>query len=357
MTTATQLPARNEVAASDTWDLSSLYESPEAWESDFAKFKELSGGFEAFRGTLAQSASRLAEALTFDSKVDRLAERLGSFAFLKTTEDQANDDFQAMQNRFRNVAVGAAQAASFFRPEILAIPTEAMDKMLADPALKPFKLGLERMLRFRPHTLTDREERLLAMQGEMSAAASTAFRQLNDADLKFGNITDPEGNTVELTNATFSQFLIHPDRETRRQAFDQYYAQFKAHENTLAATLAGSIHRDVYYAKVRNYSSSLEAALFPDNVPTTVYDNLISAVRDSLPAVHHYLDVRKRKMGIDKVHHYDTYVPILSDIKKHHTWDQAVETILTARTAWFGVLGCFGRGPSRSLVRPVSESR
>lgn len=330
MSTATQLPSRSEVSASDTWDLASLYGDTQAWEADMAKLKELTGDFEPFRGTLGDSAERLAELLDFDSKFDRLAERLGTYAFLKTTEDQTNDEYQAMQNRFRNVAVSAAQAASFMRPEILSIPEDKMNQMLASESLAPYRLGLERMLRFRPHTLTDREERLLAMQGEMAATASSAFRQLNDADLKFGDITDSEGHTIELTNATFGQMLIHPDRDTRTRAFDQYYAQFKAHENTLSATLAGSIHRDVYYARARNYESSLQAALFPDNVPTAVYDNLIGAVRESLPAVHHYFEVRRRKMGIDKIHHYDTYVPILSDIKKHHTWDQAVETIMTA---------------------------
>jgi oligoendopeptidase F len=330
MSTATQLPTRGEVPAADTWDLSSLYDSAQAWETDFALLKEWIGGFEPFRGKLGGSAETLAAAMAFDSKVDRLIERLGTFAFLKTTEDQANDAHQALQNRFRNVAVSAAQAASFMRPEILAIPSETMDQMLASPQLEPYRLGLQRLLRFRPHTLSDREERLLAMQGEMAAAASTAFRQLNDADLKFGDLTDGDGETIELTNATFGQLLVHPDRDTRKRAFDQYYVQFKAHENTLTATLAGSIHRDVYYARVRNYDNSLQAALFPDNVPVAVYDNLIQAVRDSLPAVHEYFDVRRRKMGIEKIHHYDTYVPILSDIKKHHTWEQAVETILAA---------------------------
>ncbi len=330
MSTAAMLPSRSQVPAPDTWDLASLFPSDEAWEAAFADLKGRVEGFEQYRGRLGESAETLAEALQFDSDFDRAAERLGTYAFLKTTEDQTNNAYQGMQSRFRNLAVRAAQASSYMRPELLAIPVEQMDALLAAEPVAPFRLGLERMLRFRPHTLSDREERLLAMQGEMAAAASTAFRQLTDADLKFGTITDPDGNTIELSNATFGQLLIHPDRGTRRAAFEQYYDQFKGHENTLAATLAGSIHRDVYYAKVRNYESSLEAALFPDNVPTSVYDNLISAVRDSLPAVHHYFDVRRRKMGLSELHHYDTYVPILSDIQKRHSWDQAVETILTA---------------------------
>lgn len=327
MSTAT-LPDRKNVPVEDTWDLSSLYSSHQQWESDFAKLDAMIPNFEKYRGNLAASVETLLEALDFDSSFDRLAERLGTYAFLKTTEDQGNSDYQAMKSRFQNLSMRASQAASYMRPELLAIEESAMETFMADSRLSLYRLQLDRLLRFRPHTLSDREERLLAMQGEMSSAANNAFRQLNDADLRFGVIEDHEGREIELSHATFSQLLISPSRDVRRKAFQQYYKQFSDHENTLAATLTGSIHRDVYYAKARNYQSSLESSLFPDNVPTDVYDSLISSVRASLPAVHQYLDVRRRKMGLDDLHHYDTYVPILSGIKKHHTWDQAVEVIL-----------------------------
>ena len=137
-----------------------------------------------------------------------------------------------------------------------------------------------------------------------------------------------EGQLVELSNATFSQFLISPDRSVRKNSFHQYYQQFAAHENTFAATLSGSILKDVYYAQARGYEGALEAALFPDNMPSTVYDNLIASVRSNLPALHQYYDVRRRKMKLDDIHHYDTYVPILSDLSSHHGWDEAVELIL-----------------------------
>jgi oligoendopeptidase F len=295
----------------------------------------------------------LAEALTFDSEFDRACERLGTYAFLRTTEDQSDSDCQAMKARFQNLAVRAGQAASYMRPELLAIDPRTMTDLMADESLALFRLQLERLLRYRPHTLTDNEERILAMQGEMAAAAGNAFRQLNDADLRFGELEDHNGEKRELSHATFSQFLISPDRNVRRRAFDQYYEQFANHENTLTATLAGSIHRDVYQAKVRNFDSSLEAALFPDNVPVDVYDNLITAVRDSLPNVHHYLDVRRRKMNLKTIHHYDTYVPILSDIEKRHTWDEATDVVLKSLeplgTEYLGVLedGLRGRWADR----------
>ncbi|TWT91565.1 oligoendopeptidase F [Stieleria varia] len=327
MSTAT-LPSRDDVAASDRWDLSSLFVDDIAWNAAFTKLESKIPTYETFRGKLGESAKTLAQALDFDSQFDRDAERLGTYAFLKTTEDQADSDYQGMKSRFQNLAVRAGQAASYMRPELLAIDEEKMTQLITNPELALYRLQLERLLRYRPHTLTDNEERLLAMQGEMSGSAGNAFRQLNDADLRFGMLKDHEGNTIELSHATFAQFLQCPDREIRKKAFHQYYEPFLGHKNTLAATLAGSIHRDVYYARARNYSSSLESALFPDNVPVSVYENLISAVRDSLPAVHHYLDVRRRKMNLKDIHHYDTYVPILSGIKKRHTWDEAVEVIL-----------------------------
>ena len=327
MTSAT-LPERSEVSVNDTWDLSSLYVDDASWELDFTTLGTRVAKLESYRGRLAESAELLAEALDYDSDFDRLAERLGTYAFLKTTENQGNSDYQAMKARFQNLSVRASQATSYMRPELLAIPEDQMAALIVHPKLSLYRLQLERLLRYRPHTLTDGEERLLAMQGEMAMAAGDAFRKLNDADLRFGDIADHEGRTIELSHATFSQLLISPDRSVRRKAFDQYYKQFSDHENTLAATLAGSVHRDVYYARARNYPSSLAAALFPDNVPEDVYNNLIKSVRDSLPAVHAYLDVRRRKMKLDTIHHYDTYVPILSGIKKHHTWDQAVDVVL-----------------------------
>lgn len=328
--TTNPLLSRDDMNTEDCWDLSSLYPDHTAWEKDFVALEEQIPQFETYRGKLGESASTLASALTFDSQFDRTAERLGTYAFLKTTEDQGNSDYQAMKARFQNLAVRAGQAASFMRPEIMAIPEKTISEMLEAEELQHFALQLQRLLRYRKHTLSDQEERLLAMQGEMASAAGNAFRQLNDADLRFGEIEDHQGNTTELSHATFGQFLINPDREIRKRAFDQYYEQFSAHENTLAATLSGSIQRDVYYSRVKNFSSSLESALFPDNVPVEVYDNLIQAVRNSLPSVHHYLDVRRRKMGLDRLHHYDTYVPILSNLDKVHQWDEAVEVVISS---------------------------
>lgn len=321
-------PKRSEVEQSDTWDLASLFPSDEAWQSALPEFESCIEGFSQFVGKLGQSPEQLAACLDHDVRTDRIAERIGTYAFLKTAEDQGNSKYQGFAARYQNLASKAGQAASFIRPEILAIPDDTMSKWLSQPVLAPYRLVIERIHRYRAHTLSQSEERLLAMQSEMAQTASKTFRQLNDADLKFGLLEDEEGNQIELTNASFAALLQSPKREVRRQSFHQYYAQFSAHENTLAATLAGSVHADVYYAKARNYPAALQSSLFADNVPVAVYDNLIAAVRNHLPAVHAYFDMRRRKMKLDKIHHYDTYVPILSESKTHRSWDQAVGIVM-----------------------------
>lgn len=328
MSEAHRLPSRNEVPPADCWDLSSLYASDDAWEADFKIFESRIPRYSDFRGRLAEGAAIIAECLAFDLEMDRLAERLGTYAFLRTTEDQANNTYQALTGRFQNLAVRAGQAASYLRPELLSIPADKMATIIADKKLDAYRLLLTRILRYREHTLTDSEESLIALQGEMAQTASKVFRQLNDADLKFGEVKNEKGHSVELTNSTFSQFLVSPNRNVRKQAFHQYYDQFQAHENTLAATLAGSIHTDVYYAKARKYPSALASSLFHDNVPQSVYDNLIAAVRKHLPSVHRYFDMRRKKMGLEEIHHYDTYVPILSDMEQERSWDDAVECVI-----------------------------
>lgn len=325
-----RIPKRSEVAPDNTWDLGSLFSDDKAWEEAFTNWEKQIDGYTKFQGTLSQGPEKLAACLEFDSQFDREAERIGTYAFLKTAEDTGNSDYQRMQARMMNAGSRAAQAGSYIRPEIMAIDEATMARYLESSVLAPHKLRLERLLRYKPHTLTDKEERLLAMQSEMSAASGQIFRQLNNADLKFGLIEIEQGKSIELSHASFSTCLYSPDREVRQKAFHQYYDQFVAHENTLAATLNGSIQCDVYYAKARGYSSALASSLFDDNVPETVYDSLIQAVRGNLPALHKYYDLRRRLMKLDEIHHYDTYVPILSDLKVTRTWDEAVEAVIAA---------------------------
>jgi oligoendopeptidase F len=330
MSSIKKLPPRNKVKTADTWDLASLFPTDAAWEKAFTAWEKRIAGFAEFQNHLGDSAEALAKCLDFDEDFDRAGERLGTYAHLKTTEDTANSDYQRMFGRYMNVASRAAEAASYIRPEILAIPTARMKQFMASDALAPFRLVLERLLRYKPHTLGKKEEKLLAMQTEMAQSVGQVFRQLNDADMKFGVVASEQGERIELTHATFSALLHASKRSVRKAAFQQYYQHYADHKNTLAATLAGSVQRDIYYARARNHPNALEAALFPDRVPISVYNNLIESVHRNLPAVHRYYDVRRRKMRLKDIHHYDTYVPILADLQTRHTWNQAVAAVMAA---------------------------
>lgn len=325
-----RLPPRSKMKPSDCWDLGSLFATDAAWEEAFTAWEQRIEGYGQFQGHLGESAETLAACLDFDTQLDRDGERLGNYAFLKTAEDTTNSDYQRMQGRFVNAASRAAQASSYIRPEILAIPDDTIQAFLAHQRLAPYRLVLQRVLRYKPHTLSQKEERLLAMQIEMAEASSKIFRQLNDADLKFGMVKDENGQWVELTHSSFSALLHSPKRNVRKTAFHKLYEEYADHQYTLAATLNGSIQRDVYYARARNFDSALEASLFPDQVPVAVYDNLIDTVHKHLPSLYRYYDVRRRKMKLREIHHYDTYVPILSDLETKHTWDQAVKLVTSA---------------------------
>jgi oligoendopeptidase F len=327
---AKQLPARSDVKTSDTWDLSSLFPNDDAWETAFAAWKQQIDGYATFQGKLAEGPQKLAACMQFHLEVGRAGDRLGTYAMLKTAEDQSNSTYQRMQGRYVQAGSHAAQMASYMQPEILAIPSATMEEFLQAAPLAPYKLLLERIVRYKPHTLGQQEEKLLAMQTEMAESAGRIFRQLQDADLKFGTVKDDKGQTVELSHASYMTLLYSPDGDVRRRAFETYYQQYTAHEHTLAAVLNASIQRDVYYAKARNYPSALEAAMFPDQVPVAVYDQLITSIHRQLPGLYHYYDLRRRKMRLKEIHHYDTYVPILPNMQTPHTWDQAVQLVLTA---------------------------
>ncbi|MFH1920290.1 MAG: oligoendopeptidase F [Planctomycetota bacterium] len=325
-----QLPPRGRVKASDCWDLSSLFAGDDAWEEAFTKWEKRIPGYAKFRGKLGQGAQTLAACLKFDLDFDRAAERLGTYAHLKTAEDATKSDYQRMEGRFISAVSRACQAASYIRPEILSISAAKLKKLLADKRLAPYRLMLKRLLRYKPHTLSAKEEKLLAMQTEMAQAAGHAFDQLDNADMKFGTVKDAKDQWIELSHATYSTLLHSPKRSLRKTAFHKYYRQYADHQHTLAATLNGSIQRDVYYARARNHSNVLEAALFPDRMPVAVYENLIASVDRHLPALYRYYEVRRRKMKLRQIHHYDTYVPILSELQTRHTWNQAVDLVVAA---------------------------
>jgi len=330
MATTKKVPVRNAVRTEDTWDLAPLFKSDAAWERAYKRLEKRIAGLVQFRGTLGTSAKTLRACFDFQVAFEKDAEKLGSYAMLKSSEDVANPAYQGMIARYVHLATLANEAASFMAPEIRMIPKKTMAAFLKARVLKPFRFQLENLLRYKPHILSLKEERIMAMQGEVAGSADKIFGQLNDADLTFGSVKNERGESVELTQGSFRSLLESPKRRVRKQAFDKFYGEYEAHANTLAATLSSSVLQDVYQARVRNYPSALEAALFADNVPPAVYENLIDTVHANLDAVHHYLEVRRKALGIKDIHMYDTYVPMVQQRRARTPYPKAVAMVCDA---------------------------
>ncbi|MDX2080786.1 MAG: oligoendopeptidase F [Terrimicrobiaceae bacterium] len=328
--TAKTTPLRKDVPDAHTWDLTPLYVDDAGWERDFEQLQTEFGGITAFRGTLSSSASRLAECLEFEKSVDIRIEQLNQFAALRVTEDSSNSAALAREARLQSLLVRVGEAFSFIAPEIQEIPDATFEQFIADPALADWTIPLAKLRRLKPHTLSASEERLLALGSAAIAGHQETFSQLTNVDMKFGTLTDDEGRERELTQSSFSSFLQQRKPETRRAAFEQFYREFQDHQFTLAASLASSVRSDVFRSRARNYPSAREAALFPDHVPVAVYDNLISTVRANLEPLFHYFEVRRRALGLDEIHHYDTYVPLVENVHTSVPWDDAVEKVITA---------------------------
>lgn len=323
------IPERGDIPQKDRWNLVNLFPDEAAWEAGLHELEERIPNIVSFKGTLHQSAARLRSCLEEINDVELLSERLGYYAMLRQSEDIRDSSRQDRYARYLSVATKVQAASSYQDPEILAIPEEVMEDFLASEVLEAFQISLKKLLRFRPHILTESEERLLTLQAEANQTAFKGFSALTDADMEFGEIDTAEGKKP-LSQSTFTEFLINPDREIRKKAYAQFYAVFERHKNTLAALYNGSVQLDIYRAKVRNHPSARTAGLFADDVPEDVYDNLVKTVGDNLPCVHRYYALRKKVLGLHRLRQYDVHVPLVKDINVRHTYEEAVDVVCAA---------------------------
>ncbi len=322
------VPARGAIPEADRWDLSALYPDDAAWEQAFTEYQALIPGFEPFRNRVGESAANLVRCLEFQRAAAILSERLGHYATLRVSEDGAAAPALERQARLQAAETRAAEAASFILSEINAIPDGAFATFEADPAAAPWRNYLRRLRRHRPHTLPAPEERLLALGAEAVWGHGETFSQLTNVDLKFGSLEDGSGRLRELSQSTFSSFLQDRDHAVRKRAFHQFYAAFDSHKFALASMLANSIRAGVFHARARKHASARDAALFQDDVPPAVYDNLIATVRGRFRGLHGYFEFRRSALGLDKIHFYDTYVPIVADARTRLSFDEAAATVL-----------------------------
>jgi len=328
--TTTKTLTRADLPDSDKWDLSHLFADVDKWTEDFSWIQQTYPKLIDWKDRLGESAATLAACLEFEKSLDLKIERVGHYASLQLAEDSANPDYLARMGQLQNLLTKISEAASFLGPEIQAISDEKFAQFLEDPALASWKTALKKIRRMKPHVLSEREERLLALGSSALDGYDDTFSQLTDVDMKFGMLTDEKGEEKPLTQSSFSSFLVKRDHALRKQAFHQFYEEFQDHQFTLASSLAYSVKADVFRARARNYPSALEASLFRDDVPAAVYDGLISAVRKNLAPLFRYYDLRRRVLGLDELHHYDTYVPLVAEIDSRITFDEAIEKILAA---------------------------
>lgn len=268
------------------------------------------------------------DALEFEKSFSIRLEQLNQYAALRVTEDSGNDSALVREARLQNLFTRIGEAFSFLHPEIQELSDETFGQFLADPALAEWTIPLRKLRRLKPHTLKASEERLLALAGASLAGHQETFSQLTNVDLKFGKLTDSEGRERTLTQSSFSSFLEDSDREVRKTAFHQFYREFSDHRYTLASALASSVRGDVFHARARNYPSAREAALFRDDVPVSVYENLISTVHSHLDSLYRYYDLRKRVLKLDKIRAYDNAVPLVADLKTRVSFDEAIEKVV-----------------------------
>jgi oligoendopeptidase F len=317
------------VAQSDRWNLSKLFENDAAWEEALAELEALTGKIQSFKGTLGKSAPALADFMDFFRDFGLLEERLAYYADLRQCEDEGADDARVMSGKLTMLAAKAAAEMSWSIPEIQAIPNPKIEEYLKNQRLADYRIYITRLLRWKPYILTEAEERILAMEGEAGGIIPDVFSVLTNVDLDFGTVETPDGERP-LTQSTWSVFMESADRNLRKRAFSSFYKQFGTHKTTLAALYSGQVKKNVIRARIRGFDSAREEALFPDNVPVSVYDNLISTISANLAPLHKYYNLRKRALKLDTLSHYDVYAPIVTHASRKTSWDEAVAMISEA---------------------------
>ena len=325
------IPKRSEVPEEMTWNLKDMFESDQAWMAEYEAMKEFPAKIAAFQGTLARSAQDLLAWFRLQDEIELRLSVLMGYASCKGDEDTGNSFYQDVRGKAMNVYVSIASAAAFATPEIMAISDETLDRFYAQqPELETYRRSLYQIRRRKDHILSPAEERLLASAGEMANASENIAGVFRNADQIFPDVTDSQGNVHPLTDATFVPLLTSPDRELRRRAFETYYKQLGQYKNTIAATLDGQFKQLCFFSNARHYDSTIQASLDATEVPVPVYMNLIEAVHNNLDKMYRYVALRKKLLGVDELHMYDVYTPIVADADQAITYEQAKETVLEA---------------------------
>ena len=323
-----KLPKRSEVKVEETWRVEDIFATDELWEEELVALKELAPSILEYQGKLSESAETLLEAFKLKDALSERVAKLYVYSSLRSDQDTADSFYQSLKSRAMTLYTEFSEAYSFMTPEILAIDEKKLDSFLeTNVALQVYKHELAEINDMRPYVLSADKEALLAGMAEVANAPTTTFGMLNNADMKFPIIEDENGNQVEVTHGNYISFLESANRDVRRNAFEAVYSTYAKYKNTFASTLSGNIKKDNFFAKARNFNNARHAALSDNSIPETVYDQLVETVNDNLHLLHRYAKLRKKVMGVDELHLYDMYSPLLPDTKMTVTYEESVELV------------------------------
>lgn len=326
-----RIPKRSEVPEQFKWALEDIYATDEKWAEDLQKLKAMLERIAAFKGRLSESADTLYDFMQLSDEISVLCDSLGNYAQRRSDEDTANAKYQGFIGQLMNAYVAVNSAGSFETPEIISIEEDKLQKFYEDkPELKLYKRALDKLRRKKAHILSEAEEKILALTGEMGQSPENIYSMFSDADLRFPDAVDKDGKTHQVTHGSYIPLVQSEDRVLRKSAFESMYGTFDKFKNTCAATLSAQIKSVNFYAKARKYDSSLEAALDGTEVPVSVYKNLIEAVHDNMHYMYDYVALRKKLLGVDELHFYDLYTPVVPDADMKITFEEAKETVLKA---------------------------
>ena len=326
-----RIPMRSEVPEQFKWALEDIYATDEKWAEDLQKLKSMPERIAAFKGRLSESADTLYDFMQLSDEISVLCDSLGNYAQRRSDEDTANAKYQGFLGQLMNAYVAVNSAGSFETPEIISIDEDKLQKFYEDkPELKLYKRALDKLRRKKAHILSEAEEKILALTGEMGQSPENIYSMFSDADLRFPDAVDKDGKAHQVTHGSYIPLVQSEDRVLRKSAFESMYGTFDKFRNTCAATLSAQIKAVNFYAKARRYDSSLEAALDGTEVPVSVYKNLIEAVHDNMHYMYDYVALRKKLLGVDELHFYDLYTPVVPDADMKITFEEAKETVLKA---------------------------
>ena len=311
---------RSEVEEQYTWKMEDIYATDDAWQAEYDQLQNLFKDLVKFEGHLADSAKSLYEFMNLYEKASLLFERIAIYANQRYHQDTGNSKYQNFVGKAASLEVGFESAVSFLRPEIIETVVDKIDSFYEElPELKKYQIFLSNIIRHKEHTLSKESEELIASAGEVLGGPSNIFSMFNNADIKFDDIIGEEGNPAKLTLSRYISFMESKDRRVREEAFHSMYKTYGQYRNTLAATYQANVKSLMFETKARKHNSNMEHMLFANNVPTDVYKNLIEVVHDNLDLMHRYVSLRKKILGVDELHMYDVYVPMISDVdKKFH---------------------------------------